>query len=119
MKAVNLMARKTDERVESQDKGQRSGGRSKSVLVKPVKKAENRGKTARKQGESRLQLAPKIDTARQYLREVGYELRKVVWPSRKETVASTAVVLVIVILCGIYLGFVDLILARFVRLLIG
>lgn len=88
-------------------------------MVKPLKKAESRGKPARKQGESRFQVAAGIDTARQYLREVIYELRKVVWPSRNETLASTAVVLVLVILCGIYLGVVDLILTRFVRLLIG
>ncbi|MDY0282486.1 MAG: preprotein translocase subunit SecE [Salinivirgaceae bacterium] len=56
---------------------------------------------------------------RQYLREVVYELRKVVWPSRKETISSTSVVLVIVILSGIFLGIVDLLLSRFVRLLIG
>ncbi|MBZ4658773.1 MAG: secE [Desulfacinum sp.] len=56
---------------------------------------------------------------RTYLREVVYELRKVVWPSRKETIGSTSVVLVIVILCGLFLGFVDLILSRFVRFLIG
>lgn len=54
-----------------------------------------------------------------YLREVVYELRKVVWPSRKETIGSTSVVVVIVILVGIYLGIVDFILARFVRFLIG
>ena len=34
-------------------------------------------------------------------REVVYELRRVVWPSRKETIGSTSVVLVIVMLCGI------------------
>jgi len=119
MKAVNLMAKRTDEQVELQDKGQRAGVRSKGAVARPVKKAESRGKPARKSSESRLRVAAGIDMARQYLREVAYELRKVVWPSRKETLASTAVVLVVVMLCGIYLGFVDLILARFVRLLIG
>lgn len=57
--------------------------------------------------------------SRQYLREVIFELRKVVWPSRKETIGSTSVVLVIVILSGVFLGIVDLVLSRLVRLLIG
>jgi len=57
--------------------------------------------------------------ARQYLREVLYELRKVVWPSRKETVASTSVVLVVVILVGIFLGFADLLFSRAMRWIIG
>jgi preprotein translocase subunit SecE len=55
----------------------------------------------------------------QYLREVVHELRKVVFPSRKETIGSTAVVLVIVLLASLFLGFVDLALSRLVRLLIG
>lgn len=55
----------------------------------------------------------------QYLREVASELRKVIWPSKKETMGSTAVVLVIVLLSAIYLGAVDAILSRLVRLLVG
>jgi preprotein translocase subunit SecE len=60
-----------------------------------------------------------VRRARQYLREVAYELKKVVWPSRKETVATTSVVLVVVVLAGLFLGFVDLVLSRLVRFLIG
>ena len=55
----------------------------------------------------------------QYLREVVHELRKVVFPSRKETIGSTSVVLVIVLLASVFLGLVDSILSRLVRLLIG
>jgi preprotein translocase subunit SecE len=56
---------------------------------------------------------------RQYLREVAFELRKVVWPSRKETLGSTAVVIVVVFIAGIFLGITDIILSRLVRLVIG
>lgn len=56
---------------------------------------------------------------RQYLREVGYELRKVIWPSRKETFGSTAVVLVIVILSSVFLGVVDALLSRLIRVFVG
>lgn len=55
---------------------------------------------------------------RQYLWEVSYELRKVVWPSRKETIGSTAIVLIIVLLSAIYLGFVDAVLSRLVSVLV-
>lgn len=55
----------------------------------------------------------------QYLREVVHELRKVVFPSRKETIGSTAVVLVICVLAALFLGLVDSVLSRLVRLLIG
>jgi len=42
-----------------------------------------------------------------------------VFPSRKETIGSTSVVLVIVLLASVFLGLVDSILSRLVRLLVG
>ncbi len=60
-----------------------------------------------------------VDATRTYLREVVVELKKVIWPSRKETIGSTAVVLVIVGLVSVYLGIVDLVLSRLVKLLVG
>jgi preprotein translocase subunit SecE len=56
---------------------------------------------------------------REYLREVSYEMRKVIWPSRKETIGSTVVVLVIVSLAAVYLGLVDAVLSHLVRYLVG
>ncbi|NLI81738.1 MAG: preprotein translocase subunit SecE [Deltaproteobacteria bacterium] len=76
----------------------------------PVRRASRRG------DESRFQW---WDRFRQYLRDVVYELRKVIWPSRKETIGSTSVVLVIVLLCAVYLGLIDAILSRLVRIFVG
>ena len=39
-----------------------------------------------------------IDVTIQFLREVKVELKKVTWPSRKQTIGSTVVVLVLVVL---------------------
>jgi preprotein translocase subunit SecE len=47
----------------------------------------------------------------QFLRDVRSELRKVTFPSRKETLASTAVVIVVVFLMATYLGLIDLFLS--------
>jgi preprotein translocase subunit SecE len=44
----------------------------------------------------------------QFFREVRSELRKVTFPSRKETLASTAVVIVVVFIVAAYLGLVDI-----------
>lgn len=49
-----------------------------------------------------------------FLREVRAESRKVTWPSRRDTVASTAAVLAVVFLIALFLGVVDLGLSRFV-----
>lgn len=81
-----------------------------------TKRSDAPRKASKKSDESRLAWWIQI---RQYFREVIYELRKVVWPSRKETIGTTAVVLVIVIISGVFLGIVDLVLSHFIRLLIG
>jgi preprotein translocase subunit SecE len=60
-----------------------------------------------------------IDTIGQFLREVRIELSKVTWPTRKDTIASTSVVLVIVILIAAFLGIVDLGLSRLMRILLS
>ncbi|NIO39147.1 MAG: preprotein translocase subunit SecE [Burkholderiales bacterium] len=54
-----------------------------------------------------------------YVRESIVETRKVVWPTRKETVQSTAMVLAFVFVMAVFLWGVDWILASLVRLLMG
>jgi len=54
-------------------------------------------------------------TTKQFFREVRVELKKVTWPSRKETIASTSVVLITVVIVSFFLGIVDLGLSRLVR----
>lgn len=52
----------------------------------------------------------------QFFREVRVEMKKVTWPSRKETLASTSVVLITVILMAFFLGIVDLGLSRLIKI---
>ena len=61
---------------------------------------------------------PKInifDSSIQFLREVKIELKKVTWPSRKQTIGSTVVVIALVLLISFFLGFVDIGLSALVR----
>jgi len=51
----------------------------------------------------------------QFLREVKIELKKVTWPSRKQTIGSTAVVIALVLLISLFLGFVDIGLSNLIR----
>ena len=55
----------------------------------------------------------------QFLREVKVELKKVTWPSRKDTIGSTSVVLVLVIVISVFLALVDLGLSKLVRIVLG
>jgi len=54
--------------------------------------------------------------AKQFFREVRVELKKVTWPSRKETIASTSVVLITVFLVAFFLGIVDLGLSHLIKI---
>ena len=54
-----------------------------------------------------------------YLREVISELRKVIWPNRKQMVTYTAVVLVFLAFMVTLIGLVDLGVARLVMLVFG
>ena len=54
-------------------------------------------------------------TSIQFLREVKIELKKVTWPSRKQTIGSTAVVIALVLLISLFLGFVDIGLSSLMR----
>ena len=48
--------------------------------------------------------------ARDYVIESRFELRKVVWPTREETMRMTLLVIVVVIILSILLGLIDLML---------
>jgi preprotein translocase subunit SecE len=61
----------------------------------------------------------KVRNAITFLGEVRSELKKVHWPTRQETYAATGVVLVIVAVVALYLGMIDLILAHFVKAVLG
>lgn len=54
----------------------------------------------------------------QFLREVKMELKKVTWPSRKQTIGSTAVVLVLVTIIAFFLGAVDIGLSSLVKVVL-
>jgi preprotein translocase subunit SecE len=54
----------------------------------------------------------------QFLKEVKFELKRVTWPSRKETLAGTAVVLVIVMIVALFLGIVDIGLAELIKMVL-
>ena len=47
-------------------------------------------------------------SVREYLSESQFELRKVVWPTRDETLRTTLVIIVVVIILSLLLGLIDL-----------
>jgi preprotein translocase subunit SecE len=54
----------------------------------------------------------------QFFREVKVELTKVTWPTKKQTIGSTAVVIVFVFVIAFFLGLVDIGLSNLIRLIL-
>ncbi len=55
----------------------------------------------------------------QFINEVKAEVKKVTWPSRKETTVSTIAVFIMVALASTFLFFADQILAWMINLILG
>jgi preprotein translocase subunit SecE len=60
-----------------------------------------------------------FNKAIQFLREVKVELKKVAWPTRKQTIGSTVVVIVLVMIISFFLGVVDIGLSSLIRVTLG
>jgi preprotein translocase subunit SecE len=59
-----------------------------------------------------------IAKAIQFLSEVKSEVKKVTWPSKKEALGGTAVVLLVVFFMALFLGLVDLLVSKIVETLL-
>jgi preprotein translocase subunit SecE len=60
-----------------------------------------------------------LSKTKNFFDEVKVELGKVTWPTRKETIATTWVVVVIIMLISLYLGACDVVLAKLMRLILA
>ena len=94
-----------------------STGIDKEVKRKPPqiisKKEPEKGR------EEKNVITRSIDVAVQFLRESRAELKMVKWPTRKELLASTAIVIFLVIAVSLYLGLVDFGLIRMIKSIVG
>jgi len=60
-----------------------------------------------------------ISKVGQFLKESKIELKKVKWPTRKELLASTAVVIVLTLVVAFFLGIVDFGLIKIIKGIMG
>jgi preprotein translocase subunit SecE len=68
-----------------------------------------------KKEEKRVSVFRYVNVVGQFLREAKMELKKVKWPTRKELLASTAMVIFLVLFVALFLGLVDQGLLIFIR----
>jgi len=76
-------------------------------------------KEPEKRGEERGSAVRYFHVAVQFLRESKMELKKVKWPTRKELLASTAVVIALVFIVSFFLGLIDLGLIKIIKNIVG
>ena len=60
-----------------------------------------------------------LGKATEFLTNVRGELKKVTWPTRKDTYASTLVVIVLVLAVAVFLWMVDSVLSTLIRILLS
>ena len=60
-----------------------------------------------------------IEKVKQFLAGSKIELKKVTWPTPKQTLASTSIVIVVVVIVSTFLGIVDFGLTKIVKLVLG
>jgi preprotein translocase subunit SecE len=60
-----------------------------------------------------------LERIRQFLTEFRIEMKKVSWPSRKEIVASTGVVLLVVLFMSFLMGIADFVFSKLLRLMLS
>lgn len=66
-----------------------------------------------------LKIKAKIEQGILFIKEAYAELKKVTWLNRKEVVASTLVVIILILCVAIFVGTVDFILARLLGIVLG
>jgi preprotein translocase subunit SecE len=92
-----------------------SSNSAKTIKIKPFSfRQKSLTKTKAEPGK----LKGYIDKGLQFLREVKVELKKVVWPTRKQTIGSTVVVLILTIIIALFLGIIDMGLSSIVRIVL-
>ncbi len=66
-----------------------------------------------------MDVREKIDSLKSYFKEVYLETKRVTFPSRKDTIKGTYVILITVVIAALFLGIVDITLAKIIRVLYG
>jgi preprotein translocase subunit SecE len=119
-KAVRDNQRRSGKGAEAPRQGRSSGKEQKQPAKSPSR--WTRARSAAKQtraarNASRPKGARSQRGLGKFLRDVRTEMAKVTWPTRKDLVQSTLVVIVAVVISGVFIGVLDLVFSRLIDLL--
>ena len=119
-----LSAKKTNKKEPGSELSLESGAQASSVKLKSsssgtgqnVRKQEKYSKANTGAGTGELNFFQK---GLQFFREVKIELKKVTWPTKKQTINSTVVIIIFVFIIAVFLGFVDFGLSKLVQVVLA
>ena len=77
---------------------------------------QSQAKAAKAEGEG---LGAKAAQFKEFFDQSKVEMKKVTWPSRKETITTSVAVLVLAVVMAIFLGLVDLGLAKAIEAILS
>lgn len=98
-------------------KTEKTTANEKQVVRSSSRSLQKKGSEKKK--DSDVSSAKIFKKAVQFLRDARMELKKVKWPTRKELLASTAVVIVLTLFVAFYLGLVDFGLIKIIKTIVG
>ena len=99
---------------ESDVQGNLSGSASNSATMASPLKAKPEKKGTELPGEPNF-----FQRAMEFFREVKVELKKVTWPTRKQTTGTTVVVIIFVFVVAAFLGLFDFSLSKLVQVVLA
>ncbi len=111
--------KRSRQRAEADDADESSSGAVELTESTAEDQARKKPKKAKKARKTRGQSTNPIAYVYNYLKQVVAELRKVIWPNRKQMGTYTSVVLAFLIFMVALIGVVDLGLAKLVLLVFG
>ena len=93
-------------------------GQETKIIAKKAPPAVQK-KDPEKKSERKDSIFRYVNISVQFLREAKIELKKVKWPTRKELLASTAMVIFLVIIVSFFLGLIDFGLIKIIKTIVG
>jgi len=94
------------------------GGRPEREMKKKASPVPSK-KEVEKKTDNGMSVSRMVRTSLQFLRESRTELKKVKWPTRKELLASTAVVVGLTLLISFFLGLIHFGLIKIIKNIVG
>ena len=84
-----------------------------------VKKVKSGEPAEAPEASSAVSVKGKLEEFKEFFEQSKVEIKKVTWPTRKETVTTSVAVMVLVVVMTIFLGIVDATLTRIVRFILS